>query len=215
MIKKIALGTLALLSGMLGNSGDVDCCGIIGVVSKRPVTSEEVKKEPKKKIIIDQFLCDGVELLKNRGYDSAGVFRLGKGMDSSLIKYADEGDGSQMSCIDRVIQEVLQETGTATAGIAHTRWATCGARVSRNAHPHFDQTRRFYAVHNGIITNHGEIKSNYLKGVKFSSETDTEVMVQFIAKQVLEGKSVVEALSSFGEIAGDKSQWGLVLIDRE
>ena len=155
-----------------------------------------------------------MELLKNRGYDSAGVFRFGNGMESNLIKYADEGD-SELSCIDRVIQEVLQETGTATTGIAHTRWATCGARVSQNAHPHFDETRRFYAVHNGIITNHGEIKNTYLKGAKLTSETDSEVMVQFIAKQVRSGSTVVEALRSFGKVAGAESQWGLVLVDRE
>lgn len=54
------------------------------------------------------------------------------------MKYADEGD-STISCINRVIDEVLAEGGIATSGIAHTRWATCGERVSRNAHPHFDE----------------------------------------------------------------------------
>jgi len=57
-------------------------------------------------------------------------------------------------------------------GIAHTRWATCGGKVSHNAHPHFDDTSRFHIVHNGIISNHNEIKEKYLDDVKFTSETD-------------------------------------------
>ena len=114
-------------------------------------------------------MTDGVELLKNRGYDSAGIYRFSKDMkDGNLIKYADEGDSS-VNCIDRVVEEVLAETGTSTLGIAHTRWATCGAKVTANAHPHFDETRRFHIVHNGIITNYAEIKSKYLADTKFSS----------------------------------------------
>ena len=143
-------------------------------------------------------MCDGVNLLKNRGYDSAGIFRFGAGMpEGKLIKYADEGT-SHVNCIDRVVEEVLMETGISTTGIAHTRWATCGGKVSHNAHPHFDETGRFHIVHNGIITNHGEIKNKYLAGVKFSSETDTEVIVQFIASEVRGGRSIVEALTTFG-----------------
>lgn len=92
--------------------------------------------------------------MKNRGYDSAGIYRFGESLSQGkLIKYADEEE-SNINCIDRVVEEVLAETGIATAGIAHTRWATCGGKVSHNAHPHFDETGRIYGVHNGIITNH-------------------------------------------------------------
>ena len=107
------------------------------------------------------------------------------------------------------------ESGISTAGIAHTRWATCGGKVSHNAHPHFDESNRFHIVHNGIITNHGQIKNKCLSGVKFSSETDTQVIVQFIASEVKGGKSVVEALENFGKIAGKESQWGVMICDRQ
>jgi len=117
---------------------------------------------PKTKISIENFLCDGVNLLKNRGYDSAGIYRLGAGMpEGKLIKYADE-DNVSVNCIDRVVDEVLLETGISTTGIAHTRWATCGGKVSHNAHPHFDESGRFHIVHNGIITNWSTIKAQYL-----------------------------------------------------
>jgi len=82
-------------------------------------------------------------------------------------------------------------------GIAHTRWATCGGKVSHNAHPHFDDTSRFHIVHNGIISNHNEIKEKYLDDVKFTSETDTEVLVQYVSKLVKEGTTVSEALQKF------------------
>jgi glucosamine--fructose-6-phosphate aminotransferase (isomerizing) len=70
-------------------------------------------------------------------------------------------------------------------------------------------------VHNGIISNHSDIKNTYLSDVKFTSETDTEVIAQFIALQLYQGKNMIEALQFFGSIAGKASQWGLVIVDRD
>ena len=66
--------------------------------------------------------------------------------------------------------------------------------MTKNAHPHYDVKNKIYLVHNGIISNHSEIKTNYLKGVKFNSDTDTEVLVQLIGKLTREGRPMVEAL---------------------
>ena len=79
MLKKAALSALALSTYCLLPQKEVDCCGIIGIVSKRPITEEEANLDPKKRITIENFLCDGVNLLKNRGYDSAGIYRYAKG----------------------------------------------------------------------------------------------------------------------------------------
>lgn len=71
----------------------------------------------------------GVELLKNRGYDSAGIVTFSKGEDESvtptLIKHAEEGF-SALNCIDRLVSEVTQRVTKTHIGIGHTRWATCG-----------------------------------------------------------------------------------------
>jgi glucosamine--fructose-6-phosphate aminotransferase (isomerizing) len=108
----------------------------------------------------------------------------------------------------------MQETGIATSGIAHTRWATCGEKVDRNSHPHFDQGKQIYLVHNGILTNHASLKNDLLHDLKFTSSTDTEVIVQFLALRRREGKTMLEALEEFKARAGKDSQWGLVIIDR-
>lgn len=129
------------------------------------------------------------------------------------MKYAEQGL-KQAGCINKVVEEVMQETGVATSGIAHTRWATCGEKVDRNSHPHFDESRQIYLVHNGIITNHATIKNTYLSDIKFTSSTDTEVIVQYLALLRRQGKSMIEALEEFKKIAGAKSQWGLVIIDK-
>jgi len=93
MFKKAVVSALALSTYYLLPQKEVDCCGIIGIVSKRTITEEEAKLDPKKRITIENFLCDGVNLLKNRGYDSAGIYRFTRGQENGkLIKYADEGD---------------------------------------------------------------------------------------------------------------------------
>ena len=107
----------------------------------------------------------------------------------------------------------MSQTGFATSGIAHTRWATCGEKIDCNSHPHFDEERNIFLVHNGIITNHAELKNKYLSHVRFTSQTDTEVIVQYLALKRKQGMTMLEALNQFTAIAQKKSQWGLVIID--
>ncbi len=67
----------------------------------------------------------------------------------------------------------MEYTGIATSGMAHTRLRTCGEIVDKNSHPHYDESKKIFLVHNGTITNYEDIKKRYLRNVTFSSDTDT------------------------------------------
>lgn len=107
-----------------------------------------------------------------------------------MIKHAEEPQET-MNCIDRLVEQASKEITKSHIGIGHTRWATCGEKVTRNAHPHYDKSKKVYIVHNGIIGGHSEIKKKYLEGVKFNSETDSEVAAQLIGKFKAEGSSTL------------------------
>ena len=111
--------------------------------------------------------------LEYRGYDSAGIALMSS--DNNLSVYKTKGKVSNLEayCAEKNIE--------GTIGIAHTRWATHGEPSSTNAHPHYSQSKNLAIIHNGIIENYAEIKKKLqANGVKFLSDTDTEVLVQLV-----------------------------------
>ena len=133
-------------------------CGIVGYIGKREAYP---------------ILIKGLKRLEYRGYDSAGVALLNAKDELSVYKTKGKVSDLEAYCADKDISGSL--------GIAHTRWATHGEPSSRNAHPHYSESRNLALIHNGIIENYADLKSKLIdKGVKFISDTDTEVLVQFV-----------------------------------
>ncbi|MFZ2217152.1 MAG: glutamine--fructose-6-phosphate transaminase (isomerizing), partial [Rhodoferax sp.] len=141
-------------------------CGIVGAVSNRNIVP---------------VLVQGLARLEYRGYDSCGVAVYAKG---GLQR------ARSTSRVAELAEQVSQGHVEGTTGIAHTRWATHGAPVVHNAHPHFshgtgadamDKPGHIALVHNGIIENHDELRAALqAKGYVFNSQTDTEVIAHLI-----------------------------------
>ena len=133
-------------------------CGIVGYIGKRQVFP---------------ILIKGLKRLEYRGYDSAGVAMINDNGDLSVYKTKGKVADLEQFCEDKNI--------TGTVGIAHTRWATHGEPSSVNAHPHYSESKNIAIIRNGIIENYADLKKKLVAdGVKFRSDTDTEVIVQLI-----------------------------------
>ena len=147
-------------------------CGIVGAVSNRNIVP---------------VLVQGLQRLEYRGYDSCGVAI----HTASLHPNTAHPGLRRARSTARVVELMAQVEADAIeggTGIAHTRWATHGAPVVHNAHPHFSpgkgpgtQNGRLALVHNGIIENHDELRASLqAKGYVFNSQTDTEVIVHLV-----------------------------------
>lgn len=133
-------------------------CGIFGYLGKKSST---------------QICLNGLKALEYRGYDSAGIAGVCEGKIESLKQV---GQIKELESSINLLSKHLSST------IAHTRWATHGKANVDNAHPHFDEHKTLAVVHNGIIENHKELKASLIEaGVKFYSETDSEVIAKLIA----------------------------------
>lgn len=147
-------------------------CGIVGYLGKREAFP---------------ILLKGLKRLEYRGYDSAGVALVNDNGNLSVYKTKGKVSDLEAYCEDKDV--------TGSVGIAHTRWATHGEPSSRNAHPHYSSSRNLAIIHNGIIENYAAIKRNLMaKGVRFESDTDTEVLVQLI--EYIQVKKGLDLLTS-------------------
>ena len=152
------------------------------------------------------ILINGLKRLEYRGYDSAGLAVIG---DDQLHLLKKAGKVSVLE------SEVDDHVLNGTVGIAHTRWATHGEPNDINAHPHTDQDGKIALIHNGIIENYNVLKQVLEKeGVKFQSETDSEVLVQLISKiYYTDGLSFPEAVqAALQEVVG---AYGIVAICKD
>jgi glucosamine--fructose-6-phosphate aminotransferase (isomerizing) len=131
-------------------------CGIVAYVGHRDAQDVIIK---------------GLKRLEYRGYDSAGIALLNNGLNV----YKKKGKVSELE------EHINGHNLTSHIGIGHTRWATHGEPNDVNAHPHYSASKKLAIIHNGIIENYNALKQELLnKGHRFSSETDTEVLIHFI-----------------------------------
>ncbi|MDF2677041.1 MAG: glutamine--fructose-6-phosphate aminotransferase [Bacillota bacterium] len=163
-------------------------CGIVGYIG-----FEDVK----------EIILGGLEKLEYRGYDSAGIAIAN---NNNVYVCKEKGRIKDLrGCLDVNV--------TGTLGIGHTRWATHGVPNKINSHPHQSCTKRFTLVHNGIIENENELREKFLKDIEFTSDTDTEVIVQLIEKFVSEGEEVELAIRhTMSELEGS---YALAILDKE
>lgn len=149
-------------------------CGIVGAVAQRNITG---------------ILVEGLKRLEYRGYDSAGVAVLNKQQDMQIRKAV-----GKVASLEEKIESSPIKGGV---GIAHTRWATHGKPSEINAHPHHSMVGDVSLVHNGIIENHDQLREQLVAGgVKFLSETDTEVVAHLVQKYLDDGQELLQAVKS-------------------
>jgi len=167
-------------------------CGITGYLGKD---------------IFVKYVINGLKALQNRGYDSAGISTIDGQI--TTIKYASTSVSNSLKLLE---EEVLKNNFQTNIGIGHTRWATHGNCIDANSHPHHDAKDRIAIVHNGIIENYSELKTE-LKDYTFRSTTDTEIIAILIGKYLDEGEHISCAIQLTLERL--RGTWALIVIHRD
>ena len=167
-------------------------CGIVAYMGNRDVFN---------------IIVEGLKILQNRGYDSAGLCCKIKDK-IKMTKYASTNYDTAISLVENHKDEYIFTENILKVGVGHTRWATHGPKTTENSHPH--KYEDIYVVHNGIIENYLEIKSSLLSDVSFSSQTDTEVIPCLISKE--QGDTFNMFYQAISKLRGT---WAIIMIREE
>ncbi|KAL3797958.1 hypothetical protein HJC23_013196 [Cyclotella cryptica] len=156
-----------------------------------------------------KFLLDGLEKIKTRGYDGAGLATMAPHQGNMVIVKKSSPDDN----VDPI--QMVRNSSTPlpghSIGIAHTRWATVGSITDKNAHPHTDASGKIAVVHNGSIFNKEDLRKE-LKGLgyKFEGQTDTEVIAKLIGHYHGKGLDIRDATEK--AMKRCEGTWGLVVM---
>ncbi|CBN79399.1 glutamine-fructose-6-phosphate transaminase [Ectocarpus siliculosus] len=179
-------------------------CGIVGVVSS------STEKGPDGGVV--DFLHEGLSILRNRGYDSAGVATVDNDRELVVSKFASKGDSADSM---ELLQTNSANHASHSVGIAHTRWATHGGKTDKNAHPHMDYDNRIALVHNGTINNATELRRELQgKGISFRSETDSEVIAHLIGLEMSANPNMTLKEATGRALARCDGTWGLAILNK-
>ncbi|MEV6243132.1 glutamine--fructose-6-phosphate transaminase (isomerizing) [Lentzea sp. NPDC051838] len=155
-------------------------CGIVGYVGHQSALD---------------VVLDGLRRLEYRGYDSAGVAVISEG------DLAVERKAGRLQNLETRLDEVGRDNFAGTVGMGHTRWATHGAPIDRNSHPHRDATNRVAVVHNGIIENFLALRAELeALGVEMASDTDTETVAHLVSFAYNDGDTKGDLVASVRKI---------------
>ena len=160
-------------------------CGIVGYVGAQPAVN---------------VVIEGLRRLEYRGYDSAGVALVTSTIDGSVDPGGESGSrlftakrAGKLANLDKALAD--EPAPDATTGIGHTRWATHGPPNDNNAHPHLGAGGRVAVVHNGILENFANLRSELeAAGHELVSDTDTEVAAHLIEREVDAGLDLADAV---------------------
>ncbi len=165
-------------------------CGIVAAAARREVS---------------EILLEGLRRLEYRGYDSAGMALIDN--DRHLQLHKQKGKVSELERAQAL------EPHLGCTGVAHTRWATHGEPSGVNSHPHVSG-HRVAVVHNGIIENHAELRSELQSdGYEFASATDTEVVVHLLHRELVAGKSLLDAMRN--SVSRLRGAYALAAVDTD
>lgn len=163
-------------------------CGIVGYIG-----NQDAK----------EILLKGLEKLEYRGYDSAGIAVRN---EEGIKVFKEKGRIAEL-------REKVDGDVEAKTGIGHTRWATHGKPSVINAHPHTSTSGRFTLVHNGVIENYEEVRTEFINDVELTSQTDTEIIVHLIEHFSNEGLSTEDAFTKV--LKTIHGSYAIALLDSE